>query len=382
MNRFLIFIISLAFFFQSSHAQTEKDSTKLSFLRETHMNLMLNTSFTGDISENENLKITPRINYLKWELKGKISKQFSFHFRQSLTKKAQPGETDKVVQSVDYANITWQPDKHFSLTAGKQLLCLGGYEFWVSGYKVKEFSLFNDCMNNYGTGVTASYHLTPKRSISLQIVSSKVGNDEETFCYGLPAGVNKSRIPLLGTLNYESFSANDEWQLRYSLSYGQQAAKKSLIYLTTCHVFRHNKLLAYWDINASYEGVDHKGIVSKSIPVNDNDVASTAQNAWYFSTVINADYRFSSHWNGFVKGTYECGGVARENGDFRKGVNFHEWQTQACAEYYPKKILILNFTLLAQYRKHITPSTLFIEGTDNSSRIRLMIGLVYVIPVF
>lgn len=367
----------------SALARQKSDTSPLPFLREAHMSLMLNTSFTADAAPGEAMKLAPRMNYLKWELKGRFDEEFSFHFRQSLTKKAVPGEADKAVHSVDYANITWQPSRRFSLMAGKQLLCLGGYEFWVSGYKVKEFTLFNDYMNNYATGATATYRLSPKRSLSLQVVGSKVGSDAETFCYGLPDGVERANVPLLATLNYESFSLNDEWQLRYSLSYGQQAARRSLAYFTSGHVLRHRKLLAYWDVNASYEGVDHKGLVSRSFSPKTDETPSTAQHAWYFSTVMNADYRFSGHWNGYLKGIYECGGIARANGDYQKGVCLHEWQAQACIEYFPKKKLDLKFYLLAQYRQRFTPA--LAGGTarwKHTARQRLMVGVVYAIPVF
>lgn len=97
--------------------------------QDTHMNLLFNTSFAADRTEGERMYVSPRMHYLKWEMKGRIDDSFSFHFRQSLTKKSVPGEGDKAVHSIDYANISWQVNNRFSLMAGKQLLCLVATSF-------------------------------------------------------------------------------------------------------------------------------------------------------------------------------------------------------------------------------------------------------------
>lgn len=348
---------------------------------ETHMNMLFNTGLVADISQNGFTQMTARMNYLKWELKGKIDDDFSFHFRQSLTKSALSATTDKAVLSVDYANLSWMVNRKFSLTFGKQLLCLGGYEFWMSGYKVKEFSLFNDYMNNYGTGFTAQLRLNDCRSLSFQVVNSKTGDDDETFCYGRPEGIEASKIPLLATVNYERFSPSREWQLRYSFSLGQQAARHGMFYFTSGHVLRRNALLAYLDINFSYEGIDHKGLVSQT-PVIIDKTPVTARHAYYFSTIFNVDYRFSPHWNVFLKGIYEQGGVASRNAYYMRGTYFHEWQAQLCAEFYPKPKLDLKFYLLTQCRQRYINHRVIENNADNWNRQRLVCGVVYAIPVF
>lgn len=349
-------------------------------LGQTHMNLLLNTSFTADGGLDGGTQVSSRMNYLKWEMKGKVSKDFSFHFRQSLTKKALPGEADKAVVSVDYANITWHITDRLSLKAGKQLLCLGGYEFWVSGYKVKEFSLFNDCMNNYGTGATLSWIPAERHTLSLQVVNSKVGADTETFCYGLPEGIGKANAPLLATVNYE-WAARGGSMVRYSLSYGQQARGRNIFYFTSGHVLRRRALQAYFDLNFSYEGLDHKGVVSTALQTL-APAPATMQHVWYASAVADVNRRLSPHFGCFVKGVYECGGLARTAGQLARGVYIHEWQVQACAEYFPKKKLDLKFYLLAQYKCRYSSAALSHIDTENTDRRRLALGLVYAIPVF
>lgn len=361
-------------------AISAKPLVDMPVLHQTHMNLLLNTSFTADACRGTDITTASKMNYLKWEMKGTVDKDFSFHFRQSLTKKALPGETDKAVVSVDYANITWRVNPRLSLKAGKQLLCLGGYEFWVSGYKVKEFSLFNDCMNNYGTGATLSWTPAERRTLSLQVVNSKVGADSETFSHGLPEGVQKADIPLLATANYE-WTAHNGSMVRYSLSYGQQAKGRNIVYVTSGHVLRRKNLQTYFDLNFSYEGLDHKGVVSTALQ-NITPAPATMQHVWYLSTVLDINKRLSPHFGCFVKGVYECGGLARTADALARGVYIHEWQAQACAEYYPKPKLDLKFYLLAQYKCRYSSAALRHIDTENTNRQRVALGLVYAIPVF
>ena len=385
---FLLFFwgISLGISAQSpslvDSARGAKPLLKPSFLKDSQMNLMLNTSFTSDTDGNGFQKLYGKMNYLKWEMKGTFCEDFFYHYRQSMTKDALRGEADRVSVSVDYANIGWNVTPKFSLVAGKQLLALGGYEFWVSGYKVQEFSEFNDLMNNYGTGVTFVYRPDAVQSISLQVVGSKTGSDDETFLYGLPRDIKPSKFPLLATLNWERYCMNRELNLRYSVSAGQQAEKTVLFYFTSGHVFRRNNWLAYWDVNMSFEGVDHKGLIS-SLPVfGEGTSPVTAQNAVYFTTIANVDYRVSDFWNVYVKSGYELGGVTSGNACFRRGTYFHEWQIQACVEYYPKRDLDLKFYAHCLYKnRNLTTLSASLGGKDTWLQ-RVALGVVYAIPVF
>ena len=68
----------------------------------------------------------------------------------------------------------------------------------------------------------------------------------------------------------------------------------------------------------SREGLDSKGIISDlQGPVL--TAPSTAQNAEYFSTVVNFDYRVHPNWNLYLKGAYERAGIYKANGHFEKG---------------------------------------------------------------
>ena len=46
-------------------------------------------------------------------------------------------------QSIEYALVNWKMSYKFTLTAGKQDIALGGYEYYVNAIKVREYSEFN-----------------------------------------------------------------------------------------------------------------------------------------------------------------------------------------------------------------------------------------------
>ena len=64
---------------------------------------------------------------------------------------------------------------------------------------------------------------------------------------------------------------------------------------------------------------------------------ATAENAEYFSTIANFDYRIHPNWNVYVKGAYETASVYKANGIFEKGLYRTTWNAQACVEYFPMR---------------------------------------------
>ena len=68
-----------------------------------------------------------------------------------------------------------------------------------------------------------------------------------------------------------------------------------------------------------------------------HSMPTTAENAEYFSTIANFDYRIHPNWNVYVKGAYETASVYKANGIFEKGLYRTTWNAQACVEYFPMR---------------------------------------------
>lgn len=269
----------------------------------------------------------------------------------------------------------------FTLTVGKQDIALGGYEYYVNAIKVREYSEFNDNISCYQAGVAGRFNLSSTNELVLQVVNNRSGENDETYLYGLPQGVEKAKVPVLSTVNWNGFFFDNAVQLRYAASYGQLAEGKNLYCFTAGNIYEKGPVIAYIDLMYSREGLDSKGIISDlQGPVL--MTPSTAQNAEYFTTVVNFDYRIHPNWNLYLKGAYETVGIYKTNGPFEKGLYRTTWNVQACVEYFPmRNSELLIFAHLLYKGHHLTRRAQALGGMSPDTQ-RISIGLVYSIPVF
>lgn len=114
---------------------------------------------------------------------------------------------------------------------------MGGYEYYVNAIKVREYSEFNDNISCYQAGVAGRFNLSSTNELVLQVVNNRSGENDETYLYGLPQGVEKAKVPVLSTVNWNGFFFDNAVQLRYAASYGQLAEGKNLYCFTAGNIF-------------------------------------------------------------------------------------------------------------------------------------------------
>ena len=324
-----------------------------------------------------------KINQVRWEVLGTFAGNFSYHFRQSFNKTSNPYALDNLSSSIEYAFVRWDLLPRFALTAGKQIMQLGGYEYWVEAIKIREFSDFNNYLSCYQTGLTGTVTLSPTQQLNLQVLNSRNGSSSDAFLHGLPAGVQRAKVPLMATANWEGFFLPDRaLNLRYSLSLGQAAQGRNLFYLTAGNVWKRGPLVAYVDLMYSREGLDSKGLVSDLTAAADEEGGVTAQHVSYLTTIANVDYRVHPQWNVYVKGAYETARVYRANGPYEAGLYRRTWNAQASVEFYPLKNSELFLFLHYLYRHRGLTQRARALGGEAISQQRVSLGLVYTIPVF
>ena len=348
----------------------------------SHMNLEFCTSAGAYFTDGELDEANFKLNRVRWEVLGTFGKGFSYHFRQSFNKYSNPHTLDNLSSSVEYAFVKWDMNPRFALTAGKQILLLGGYEYWVNSMKVREFSDFNNNVTCYLAGVTGQFTLSPTQQVNVQVLNNRNGSVDDTYLHGLPTGVKKAKVPLIATANWDGLFCDNALNLRYSFSYGQLAERRPIYYLTAGNVWKRGPVLAYVDFMYSREGLDSKGLISDIPMAALGTDGVTAQHTEYFTTIANLDYRVHPHWNVYVKGAYETGGVYRGNGIYGEGLYRRTWNVQTCAEYYPLKNSELQIYLHLLYKKHALTERARMLGAASNSTQRISLGLVYTIPVF
>lgn len=346
---------------------------------KSHINLEFASSANAYFSDGKFDEASFKMNRVRLEIYGRLNDHLSYHFRQSFNKYSNPYSVDNMSSSIEYANIKWHQGDRFELVAGKQFLAVGGYEGYVNGLLVREFSEFNNNFEIFQTGLMGTVKFTPTQHLILQVVNNRSASDDQTYIYGLPAGLESSKLPLLGTVNWNGWFLDGALHLMYSASAGQLAKGKNVYHLMCGNIYKKGPVLAYLDVLYSRAAVDYQ----QRITVLQNGLAPvTAQNVEYFTLIANFDYSFHPKWNTYLKGAYETAGVYEANGAFAKGKYMTAWNAQACVEWFPFTE-DKGFKVFAHYVYKgfdITENALAIGGRMPHTQ-RISLGIQYVIPV-
>ena len=340
---------------------------------KSHINLEFASSANAYFSDGNFDEMSFKMNRVRLEIYGRLNDRLSYHFRQSFSSYNNVNTVENLPSSIEYANLKWRFNDKFDLVVGKQFLAVAGYEGYVNGLLVREFSEFNNNFAIFQTGVKAAAYLTPDQHLYFQVVNQKTGLED----YGLPAGVEPSKFPLLASACWMGWFSDGAINLQYSASAGQLAKGKNIYYLMCGNVYEKGPVLAYLDVLYQRSGLDNQHRISALSP----DPA-VAQNIQYLTVIGNVDYRFHPKWNGYLKGAYETAGIYEANGLYAKGRMMNAWNAQACLEWFPFEEE-KGFKVFAHYVYK------GFELTDNAKALgatkphtqRISLGIQYIIPV-
>ena len=344
---------------------------------KSHINLEFASSANAYFTAGEFDELSFKMNRVRLEIYGRLTDRLSYHFRQSFNRYSNPYSVENMSSSIEYANLKWTVSDRFDLVAGKQFLATAGYEGYVNGLKVREFSEFNNNFEIFQTGLKGSIYLTPDQHLYFQVVNHRTGTDNDMYIHGLPAGVEPTKFPLLATANWTGWFADKAVTLMYSASAGQLAKGKNIYYLMCGNIYEKGPVLAYLDVLYQRSGLDnqHRLTTLSAAPV-------TAQNAQYLTVIANFDYRFHPKWNGYIKGAYETAGIYEDNGIFAAGRYMTAWNAQGCVEWFPFEEEA-GFKVFAHYVYKgfdLTDRALAIGGNKPHTQ-RISLGIQYIIPV-
>ena len=340
---------------------------------KSHINLEFASSANAYFSAGQFDEMSFKMNRVRLEIYGRLNDHLSYHFRQSFSSYNNVNTVENLPSSIEYANLKWRFNDKFDLVVGKQFLAVAGYEGYVNGLLVREFSEFNNNFAIFQTGVKAAAYLTPDQHLYFQVVNQKTGLED----YGLPAGVEASKFPLLASACWMGWFADGAINLQYSASAGQLAKGKNIYYLMCGNIYEKGPILAYLDVLYQRSGLDNQHRISSLSPV-----PSVAQNIQYLTVIGNVDYRFHPKWNGYLKGAYETAGIYEDNGPFVKGRMMNAWNAQACLEWFPFEE-DKGFKVFAHYVYkgfELTENAKALGATKPHTQ-RISLGIQYIIPV-
>ena len=355
-----------------------KDFRKIS----SHINLEFASSLNAYFTGNHFDECSFKMNRVRLEIYGKLHSRLSYHFRQSYNKYSNPYSVDDISSSIEYANLKWHVNDKLDLVVGKQFLAVAGYEGYVNGLMVREFSDFNNYFEVYQTGLMGTVNFSATQSITLQLANNRNSSDSDMYLYGLPDGVESSKVPLLGTVNWNGFFADGSVHLMYSASFGQLAKGKNVYYLMCGNVYQKGPVLAYLDVLYSRSALDSQQRVTTLQGQMRGTLPVTAQNVEYLTFIANVDYRIAPKWNVYLKGAYETSDVYETNTIFSKGRYITSWNMQGCVEWFPFTE-DKGFKVFAHYvyKGYDLTEAAVNLGADMPHTQRVSLGIQYIIPV-
>lgn len=347
-----------------------------------HVNLEFAASANAYFSAGKFDELSFRMNRVRLEIYGKLHDKLSYHFRQSYNKYSNPFSADNISSSIEYANIKWHTGDRFDLVIGKQFVTVAGYEGYVNGLMVREFCDFNNNFEIYQTGVKGLLRLSPTQYIAIQATNNSNSKGSDMYLYGLPDGLVPTKFPVLGTINWTGWFADNAVQLMYSASAGQLAKGKNVYYLMCGNVYDKKPFLAYLDVLYARSAIDVQQRITTLQGQSRGVLPVTAQNTQYLTFIANLDYQFHPKWNAYLKGAYETASVYEANGIFAKGRYLTTWNAQACLEWFPftedKGFKVFAHYL---YKGHELSDFARTLGASMPHTQRISLGIQYIIPV-
>ena len=343
----------------------------------THFNLEFAGSVNAYFTDGKFDEMSFKMNRVRLEFYGRLHDKLSYHFRQSFNKNSIPYSLDNISSSIEYANIKWHAGECFDLVIGKQYLAVAGYEGYVNGLKVREFSEFNNNFEIYQTGLKGVVRVAPDHHLSVQLTNNRNSSDDKVYMYGLPEGIEPTKFPFLGTVFWNGWFADHSVQLMYSASAGQLAKGKNVYHFMCGNIYQKGPILAYFDVLYSRSAIDAQQRITSLV-----NKGVTLQNTQYLTFIADVDYQFHPKWNAYIKGAYETASVYEANGIFAKGRYLTSWNAQACLEWFPIT-QDKGFKVFAHYvyKGHLLSEKSKTLGASMPNTQRISLGIQYIIPV-
>jgi len=244
-----------------------------------------------------------KTDQLRFELKGALGKGISYHINHRLNSSTRAAGMDNLSRATDVAMVRFAVSPHLFVTAGKQCLAFGGYEFDQYPIDVYAYSDLVYHMESFLTGIEMGI-MWEQQLFKVQVVNSRTDYATEIY-ENLPKGVEKSKNPLGATVAWNGSLAAGKLQTRWSYSIFEEAKRNYMHYWafgTQWYILDGIHIQA--DAMFSNEDLDRKGLGTALInPIDEYNKIAT--NVTYHSYVVKTNLMVAEKLNLFVKGMYE-----------------------------------------------------------------------------
>lgn len=318
-----------------------------------------------------------KFDHIIVDVGGQITPKLSYRYLQRINSVTPIFTKENLPATIDYAYLKYAFNDQFSITAGKQALSIGGFEYNKYPVDVYNYSGLTNFITCYLTGLQTSYSPTKNQELSFQILNNRLGSWEEAV--GTPQvnlQLEQPSVPLYFSLGWNSSYFNDALQLRYAVNYTSPAKNKTLFMISGGQKWQSSQFSIYLDAFYQRSEIDYLGGI-RSYTVSPEYVV---ENVEYFSILGEANWRFNPKWNILLKCFYNNFSTYKASASMDKGNCLNSWNYQAGIEYYPMKDDNLHIFLISTFKDYSKSEMLQIVNPCDD--FRLSLGFIYRIPVF
>lgn len=111
-----------------------------------------------------------RGSYLNLKLAGELGRHWNWAYRQRFSKDML--SFDGFINATDYLYVQYHPTERWTVTAGKQFVAIGGFEYDYAPIDVYKYSAFCNEVLPYAYGLSVAYDLTPTDNLLVQATQS------------------------------------------------------------------------------------------------------------------------------------------------------------------------------------------------------------------
>ncbi|WP_163264162.1 porin [Dysgonomonas sp. 216] len=308
----IICIISVNFQLQAQHHESENILEKLIW-GDKMLNIMLDTrvDLQSEISNGDVDNAGFRGQTFRVWFAGEVIPGIRYRVRHRFNKPQTPLVRDNYSSATDQAWLAFDIGNKWTITAGKQSMQLGTFEYDYNGADIYQSTMVNGDIDMYKTGVNVAYKFAAQ-TLNLQVVNSD--------------------SPQFASEEYKNkaFSLNVLWQgnlldkkLRTRWGYGAFQHEKTKFYnwLTLGTQLNLGKFTTELDYFLGSRNMDYSAIV------NNTELGSRYVRDQ--STALNIKYNFGK-WKPLVKTTWN----QRYDKDYDSNA-YESIGIQAAIEFYP-----------------------------------------------
>lgn len=206
LSAFLFIGSALTSYAQTNSPIPERDSSSVSLFEYAtkipkrnkvfNLDLEMHAGFNADFFSGKLDEAAFRFRDVKIDVTGEVNDRLFYWYRQTLNGGYEGQALENLNESIEYAYIGYKLNERFTLTAGKQDVFYGGFEYDENPLLIYEYSDMNEYSLCYLTGIGLGYQPNESQEIRLQVTNSRMGSMEDE--YGrLPEGFKKPESSLV-----------------------------------------------------------------------------------------------------------------------------------------------------------------------------------------